>query len=82
MLDTAGFKQTLKDASDDEARALFGWAKACMEVRGLIEIEGAAPTRKRRSDAGQARTAGQPTVEAVRERIQASLTGLPDENQK
>ncbi len=55
MIDAAGFKQTLKDADDGQAIALFCWAKACMEVRGLIPIEDAAPTRKRRSDAGQSR---------------------------
>jgi len=75
MLDTAGFKQTLKDASDSEAIALFVWAKACMEVRGLIEIEGAARTLKRRSDAGQQRSGA--TVESVRERIQPTLSGIP-----
>lgn len=93
MIDAAGFKQTLKDASDDEAKALYIWATACMEVRGLIDIAGAPATRKRRSDAGTERKPrelltqdemkqlgiAQPTVEAVRERLQSSLSGLPDE---
>jgi len=53
MADTAAFKQVLKDASDEEAKELYGWATVCMEVRGLIPLAG---TRKRRSDAGQPRT--------------------------
>jgi len=53
MADTAAFKQALKDASDEEAEEMYKWATACMEVRGLVKIEG---TRKRRSDAGQPRT--------------------------
>lgn len=89
MSDTAGFKQTLKDASDDEAKALYIWATACMEVRGLIDIAGAKP---RRSDAGTRRKHAEgcicakcdpdpkPTIEAVRERLQPSLSGLPDES--
>lgn len=70
MIDTAAAKQTFKDATDAEAKALYEWAKTCMEVRGLIEIEGAQPTRKRRSDAGQQRNGTQPTIESVRQRIQ------------
>lgn len=84
MIDTAGFKQTLKDATDDEAKALYGWATVCMEVRGLIPLAGAAPQRKRRSDAGQQRvsiTGTQPTVEAIRERIGERHTLLGDKHQ-
>lgn len=86
MID-AEWKQFLKDAPDDAAKALFGWAKICMEVRGLIDIAGAPATRKRRSDYGTTGvgklglpSSEQPTVEAVRERLQSSLSGLPDES--
>lgn len=89
MIDSSTVKQAFKDASDDEAKALYIWATACMEVRGLIEIAG-APARKRRSDLGQSRVTtldkilpvnhAQPTVEAVRERLRPSLSGLPDED--
>lgn len=55
MIDTSAVKQHFKDASDEEAKALYVWVTACMEVRGLIQIDGAAPSRKRRSDAGTER---------------------------
>ena len=79
----AEFKQFLKDAPDEVAKALFIWATACMEVRGLIDIAGSVPARKRRSDAGGKRNGttpetafarGNATVEAVRERLQPSLS--------
>jgi len=83
MLDTGPTKQYFKDASEDEAKAMYAWITGAMEVRGLIDIVGSQPARKRRSDAGHARNGTQPTVEAVRERIeQLSLTRLPNEDQK
>jgi len=54
MIDAGIFKQTLKDATDEEAKALYGWATVCMEVRGLIPLAGA---KRQRSDAGKPRTA-------------------------
>jgi len=63
MADTAAFKQVLKDASDDEAKELYGWATVCMEVRGLIPLAG---TRKRRSDAGKPRNNEEPGDEEKR----------------
>lgn len=72
MIDTSAVKQAFKDAEDAEAKALYIWVTACMEVRGLIAIVGAPPTRKRRSDVGQSRAARLTDA-------QQSLTGLPDE---
>lgn len=77
MIDVAAFKQALKDADDGQAIALFCWAKACMEVRGLIQIEGSTPGRKRRSDAGKSRTAE--AWDCPPRSAQPSLSGLPDE---
>ena len=78
MLDTGPTKQFFKDATNEESIAMFAWITGAMEVRGLIPIAGSQPARKRRSDVGQPRNKTQPTVEAVRERIeQPSLTGLP-----
>lgn len=94
MIDAGGFKQTLKDASDDEAKSLYIWATACMEVRGLIDIAGAPATRKRRSDAGRARkngdepgiirlqsSMGEAVIDLRKNAAQPSLSGLPDEDQ-
>lgn len=76
-------KQFFKEADDPLARDAFAWITGAMEVRGLIPIAGAQPTRKRRSDAGQART----IVEAAKNHLasapnaaQPSLSGLPDES--
>ncbi len=52
MLDTGPTKQYFKDATPDEALAMYQWVTGAMEVRGLIQIPG---TRKKRSDAGQSR---------------------------
>jgi hypothetical protein len=72
LIDAGAVKQAFKDADDAEAKALYLWATACMEVRGLIPIAGATG-RKRRSDAGQSRVV-QITETAP------SLTGFPDED--
>ncbi len=53
MLDTGPTKQYFKDATPEEAMAMYQWVTGAMEVRGLIQIPG---TRKKRSDAGQPRT--------------------------
>ncbi len=52
MLDTGPTKQYFKDATPEEATAMYQWVTGAMEVRGLIQILG---TRKKRSDAGQPR---------------------------
>jgi len=56
MIDTGAVKQAFKDADNAEAMALYIWATACMEVRGLIPIAGAT-SRKRRSEAAIGRGA-------------------------
>lgn len=79
MADINSMKTFFKEADNAEALAGYQWATGAMEVRGLVEIPG---MRRKRSDAGQPRNGSQPTVEAVRERIeQPSLGGLPDEDQ-
>ncbi len=86
-MDFSDVKQFVKECDDETACAVFAWIRAAMEVRGLIPIAGAQPTRKRRSDAGQSRTttldeaAATARIESVRGRLngQSSLSGLPDE---
>lgn len=73
MADLTDFKRYLIDA-DNEAAA-YNWATTAMEVRGLIQLPG---TRKRRSDAGQARVTTLDQIPPVVH--QPSLTGLPDED--
>ena len=55
-MDNSQIKQFFEDSTDEEARAMYAWATTAMEIRGIIPIQGAAPKRKQRSDAGQPRT--------------------------
>ncbi len=55
-MDISDVKLFVKNADDALARDLYGWMTGAMEIRGIIPIQGAAPTRKRRSDAGVPRT--------------------------
>ena len=74
-MDTAQVKQFFKEAEASEALAMYSWITGAMEVRGLIQIAGMEPKRKRRKDAGTRR--GTDLVNG-----QTSLTGLPDEDQR
>lgn len=87
MIDTSAVKQHFKDASDEEAKALYVWVTACMEVRGLIDIAGADAPKAKRSDAGKPRkTKTDKTSDHIPETgkmvdnpEQPSLSGLPAE---
>ncbi len=52
MADLNDVKNYFKECTDAEARLAHAWVQAGMEMRGLIQIDGA---RKRRSDAGKSR---------------------------
>lgn len=69
-MDSSAVKQFFKDSDNESALAMYNWATAAMEVRGLISLPPSSG-RKRRSDAGQ-----------LRGPQQQSLSGLPDEDQK
>lgn len=70
-MELADWKLLVKEADDSLCRELFAWMTVAAEVRGIIPIAGAAPARKRRSDAGVLRTQNGKT--------ESSLSGFPDE---
>jgi len=69
MADASDVKQYFKDASDEEAKRMYDWAKTAMEVRGIVAIPQTG--RKRRSDAGITRT---PKVDDIS--VREGQTGL------
>lgn len=82
-MDQSDVKMFFKEASDIDTLAMYHWTVGAMEVRGLVPIAGAAPQRKRRSDAGQTRSGQQETQESLTiSSSQPSLSGLPDEDHR
>ncbi len=64
-MEISDVKLFVKNADDALARDLYAWMTGAMEIRGIIPIQGASPTRKRRSDAGVPRTEITGSVEMI-----------------